>query len=127
MQRSAVFDNTLELQSRVSFINLYSLQLERGGCKITLQKESAYMPAYPFWMAERGSLEVLTLIMMTVKRKKNAASAKQTRYTATNPTNAVQSTRESFTSNPTTWTLSHRPGICDTRTQAIHNKLYLWA
>ena len=49
-KRSAVYDNILELQRSVSFINRYCLQPERKCCKISLQKESAYCrskPQYP--------------------------------------------------------------------------------
>jgi len=38
-------------------------------------------------MADLGSLEERTPIMRTIKRKKNAAKEKHTRYTARYPTN----------------------------------------
>jgi len=38
-------------------------------------------------MADLGSLEERTPIIRTMKRKKNAAKEKQTRYTARYPTN----------------------------------------
>jgi len=47
--------------------------------------------ANPFWIADLGSLEERTPIMRTIKRKKNAAMEKHTRYTARYPTNMWQS------------------------------------
>ena len=40
----------------------------------------------PFWIAERRSLEYLTLIIIIAINMKKQAMAKQTRYTADNPT-----------------------------------------
>lgn len=46
--------------------------------------------AYPFWNFDRGSWLLFTLNIMTAIKRKNAAIAKQTRYTAKYPTRLLQ-------------------------------------
>jgi hypothetical protein len=51
-----------------------------------LSMQSKAVNTNPFWMPARGSFDVLTPIIMSAIRKKNAESAKQRRYTARYPT-----------------------------------------